>query len=363
MRKFTNIFGLIFSILITYMIFSAITQNWSIFFDGLFSSFDGPLFIEKLLTKMTIIILISTAMLILKKVGIFDVAAPGKFLIAILCIYLSSYSTSGSGSTKVFVGCIVGIIVMFTLSGAILALKVRFNVNEVAFGLMFNFIALFIYKAVMGSQSSSVSWMDNFGNLAEMGKLTNFHSGEGELTVFIIPAIIIPILVWFFFRYTPTGMKIIIVGEGEKLAKTMGVKITKKYFIATFLSSSIMVLALLAQLFSKESGQLSRSITATPSIVWTGIAISLIITSNPFTIYAYSFIFAMVYRSTTYMQAIANIDPQTIDMITGILMISVAIIPFCIKKIDLKVGHKIEKFESNVYSKIQNTKIIRRLKR
>ena len=208
---FKSITPLFLSLLLTYIVFSFIANNWLLFPIGILRNFLGMNYFSQQVTSMTILIFIALAISITSRTGIIDISTPGKLLLGGLTIYITVYFFNGA-FWSIFLGIIIAYLLLAGLSYFMIFLKFKFNVNEVIFGIMINWIIFFIYNSLTAkdlpwiSRSSAI----NYSNMLNFGINTLQY-----MSWFIFIAIFAIGFIFVFYKWTSMGHQIKIIGNSR----------------------------------------------------------------------------------------------------------------------------------------------------
>lgn len=326
-----NIISLIFGLLITYIAFSAITGHWTILFKGIQAGFKRASTISQIATIFTFILLISLGFSVASKSGLIDISIPGKILMAALIGYLTAFAVkdSPSGGLKVFLCFLTAITSIVIVSLIMIYLKTKFKVNEVMFGILFNLVIAAAYQAL--TRGSKLPWLDEFGSVYSMGYLLNFSSFKYEyLTWFLFIAVFLAFVLFIFYKWTPLGFKITILGKSPTVAQTIGVKILRVHLYSVLITSLFVALATIVYVFGMQKGTLDGNLTAAPSEGFSAMAVASLSSAHPIAILINAIIFASTSFTKGYIEMTTDLSGSVINIITGILMIVIAITPYVI---------------------------------
>jgi len=194
------------------------------------------------LTQATPIILTGLAFVVALKSGIVNIGAEGQLFAGAMAAALVGHYVQGLPAfihipLAILAACVAG-----GLCGSLIAfLKVRFGAHAVITAIMLNHIIinfmsylvnfpLMAYGAVMG-QTEMIQ------DTARLPLLT------GRLSIGIVIAVIVPITMWFMFRYTQTGFEMQVTGKNLDAANTAGIRSGRRMIQALFISGAIAGLA------------------------------------------------------------------------------------------------------------------------
>ena len=194
------------------------------------------------LSQATPIILTGLAFVVALKSGIVNIGAEGQLYVgAMTAALIGHYVTGLPGiihvALAILAACITG-----GLAGALIAfLKVRYGAHAVITAIMLNHIII-----------NFMSYLVNFPLMAEgatVGRTEMIQASAhlpiltGRLSIGILLAVVVPIVIWFVFRFTQAGFEMQVTGRSLDAANTAGIRSGRRMIQALFLSGAIAGLA------------------------------------------------------------------------------------------------------------------------
>lgn len=156
-------------------------------------------------------------------------------------------------------------------------LKAYLNVNEIITTLMFNYIAILLYRYLF-----TTAWKDPLGfgfpGTAEIPDFTQLARLSGRLHYGIIIAVVAVVLVWIIMDKTRWGYEIRLIGENRRAAEYAGVSIIRNIILVMILSGGLAGLAGLAEV-AGISYRLQHGLAA--GYGFTGIIVAWLARLNP----------------------------------------------------------------------------------
>lgn len=216
---------------------------------------------------------------------------------------------------------IILMIISSMLAGAIWGLipaifKAKWNTNETLSTLMMNYIATqlvafytVVWEVPKGSgkigiinQDSQVGWLPELGN---------------KYLLSIIVALIITAVFYFYFYYSKQGFEISVVGESEKTARYIGIKVEKVIIRTMAISGATCGLAGLMLV-----GAINHTITTTLAggLGFTAVMVSWLAKFNPVSMIFTSFIIIFMDRGASEISTTFGLNQSFADIMTGILL-------------------------------------------
>ncbi len=194
--------------------------------------------------KTAVLLLISLAVTPAFKMRCWNLGAEGQVLAgamaAAACMVLMSNSQSNTA-------VIICMIITSVLAGAIWAaipaiFKAKFNTNETLFTLMMNYVAtqivaFFCVKWENPKGSCQIGVINQKSNIGWFPQLANRY-----LLVIVIVAIV-TIVMYFYLRYSKHGFELAVVGESERTARYVGIKVERVIIRTMILSGAVCGLA------------------------------------------------------------------------------------------------------------------------
>lgn len=327
-----SIVSLLLGLILTYIVFSIVAGDWTILFFGIQNGFSKVGSISQVVSIFTFILLVSLAFSVASKTGLIDISIPGKILLSSILSFIVAFKLHTTNSALILIACIlVSFVTSLFISIIMIWLKNRFNVNEVIFGILVNLIVAFIYIAL--TRGSRFAWIAEYGDLYSFGYLLNFNSYELEyMTWFVFIAIALAVLTYIFYKWTPIGFRMTVLGKSKTVGKTIGINTQRIYLVSTFLTSLFISLGTIVYIFAMQQGTLDATMNATPSDAFSAMAVSSLSYANPIGIVFNSLIFASTSFSKDYIEQVSDLNSNVINIITGVLMVVISITPYIISK-------------------------------
>ena len=199
--------------------------------------------ISEVLVKMIPLTLMALGMSIAYKAQLWNIGANGQLTIGAILAILPGIYLGLPTVILLPLSLILSIVGGSLWCGLAAWLKNRFNANEVITTLMLNYIATYflsflVYGPMMdpdggGFPQSKV--LPDAYHLPLFSAQMRIHGG-------IVVAIIVIIMMFFFWR-TKLGVKIDLIGQGDKIATYAGVDVKKTVMVAMLVSGALCGLA------------------------------------------------------------------------------------------------------------------------
>jgi len=213
---------------------------------------------------------------------------------------------------------IVGSIAAGALWGFIPAFfKAKFNTNETLFTLMMNYVAtqlvaffIIIWEVPKGAgkigiinQQTQIGWLPVIGNYKYL------------LNVIVVA--IICVAMYIYLGYSKHGYEISVVGESERTAKYVGIKVSRVIIRTMLLSGAICGLTGML-LVGGTDHTLTTSITGGRG--FTAVMVAWLAKFNPIWMILTSFLLVFLQRGASEISTVFGLNQSYGDILTGIIL-------------------------------------------
>ena len=195
--------------------------------------------------------------------------------------------------------------------------KAKFNTNETLFTLMMNYIAIqlvaffiIIWEVPKGAgkigiinQSTEIGWLPVIG-------------GQKYLLNILIVAFIC-IAMYIYLNYSKHGYEIAVVGESERTARYVGIKVDRVIIRTMLLSGAICGIAGML-LVGGTDHTLTTTITASRG--FTAVMVSWLAKFNPIGMIFTSFLLVFLQRGAGEISTSFGLNQSFSDILTGIIL-------------------------------------------
>ena len=216
---------------------------------------------------------------------------------------------------------VVLMVVTSLLAGAIWGfipaiLKAKWNTNETLSTLMMNYIATqlvayftIVWEVPKGSgkigiinQNTNIGWLPQIGN---------------KYLLSIIVAAVITVGMLIYLNYSKHGYEIAVVGESEKTARYVGMKVKKVIIRTMLLSGALCGLAGLLLV-----GSINHTVTTTIAggQGFTAVMVSWLAKFNPITMVFTSLLIVFLGRGASEISTTFGLNQSFSDILTGIIL-------------------------------------------
>ena len=268
------------------------------------------------LVKSAPLLLCSLSIIFAYKCGLFNIGAPGQYVMGILFALIGAYLFKAPWYVCVILATIGG-----ALWGVIPGLlKAYLNINEVITSIMFNWIGLHILNYFAGPEfdkmynikAAECMHLPGAAKLPTLG-MENLFGGYKYVTIAIFIAILCSILVSIILEKTKFGFEIKATGFNKDAAKYIGMNCKRNIILTMAISGALAGLAAACYYLTGFELYSATKQTSLPATGFNGIAVAFLGCLNPIgAIFASLFITHVNvgggYLDTTYYSAeIANL--------------------------------------------------------
>lgn len=272
-----------------------------------------------LFQNLSVLLMISLAVTPAFKMKCWNLGAEGQALIGGLAAAACMYLLGGKIPNSLLS---VLLIVAAILAGAVWAMipaffKARWNTNETLFTLMMNYVATQLVAFFV------MLWENPKGS-GKMG-IINQNTQDGWLPVVfdvkqllpILVAIFVTFLVYIYLSYTKHGYEIAVVGESERTASYVGIKVSRVIIRTMCLSGAIAGLV---------GGLLVGSIhhTLSTEIVggqgFTAVMVSWLAQFNPIAMIFSSFLLVFMDKGAVEIATQFSLNDSFSEILTGLIL-------------------------------------------
>ncbi len=195
--------------------------------------------------------------------------------------------------------------------------KAKWNTNETLFTLMMNYVAtqLVAYFVVIWENPKGSNKVGIINQASEIGWLPQI--GDYKYLLNIIIVAVLAVLIYIYMKYTKHGYEISVVGESERTARYVGIKVSKVILRTMALSGGICGLAGLLLV-----GGTDHTITTTISggRGFTAVMVAWLGKFNPGYMVAACFLLSFLERGASEIASAFDLSQAFGDILTGIIL-------------------------------------------
>ena len=217
---------------------------------------------------------------------------------------------------------IVCMVVSSILAGAVWAaipaiFKARWNTNETLFTLMMNYIAtqLVAYYIIIWEVPKGAGKIGIINQSTQAGWLPQIGSYKYLLNIIIVA--VICVLMYLYLNYSKHGYEIAVVGESERTARYVGIKVDRVIVRTMFLSGAVCGLAGMLLVGGTEH---TLTTTITSGRGFTAVMVSWLAKFNPIWMILTSFLLVFLERGAGQIATSFGLSSSYADILTGIIL-------------------------------------------
>ena len=195
--------------------------------------------------------------------------------------------------------------------------KAKWNTNETLFTLMMNYVAtqLVAYFVILWEVPKGAGKIGIINQSSELGWLPQLFGSKYLLSIVVVA--IVTVLMYLYLNYTKHGYEIAVVGESERTARYVGIKVEKVIIRTMALSGAVCGLAGLLLV-----GGINHTVTT--SIVggrgFTAVMVSWLAKFDPIIMIFTSLLLVFLERGASEISTDFGLNQSFSDIITGIIL-------------------------------------------
>ena len=195
--------------------------------------------------------------------------------------------------------------------------KAKWNTNETLFTLMMNYVAtqLVAYFVILWEVPKGAGKIGIINQSSELGWLPQLFGSKYLLSIVVVA--IVTVLMYLYLNYTKHGYEIAVVGESERTARYVGIKVEKVIIRTMALSGAVCGLAGLLLV-----GGINHTVTT--SIVggrgFAAVMVSWLATFDPIIMIFTSLLLVFLERGASEISTDFGLNQSFSDIITGIIL-------------------------------------------
>lgn len=326
--------AIILSLLVSAILIAAFGYNpieaYAALLEGAFGSSTA---VANMLSKSVPLIFTGLAFMFALKGGIFNIGGEGQLYAGAMVAALISLGMDGMPKYLVIICSIGGGMLGGACVGALTGLiKAKVQVSEVIVAIMLNYIVLYFTSFLVSYPFKEEGAMTPQSNAIDEKYMLTKLIPKTQLTTAILIAVVISIVLVFFFKKTRAGFNIRAVGENGHAALASGIPMVSTAILTMAASGGLAGLAGVTEVLGKNG----RFIDGFSSgYGFTGIAVAVLAKNNPVGIIFSALLFGVLEAGAMKMSYAAGISTSIINVIQGLVILFVAtpnIIQFMFKK-------------------------------
>ena len=272
-----------------------------------------------LLQNIAMLLCVSLAVTPAFRMRCWNLGAEGQALIGALAAAACMILLPGKLPNWAVIVCMT---VLSILAGAVWAgipafFKAKWNTNETLFTLMMNYVAtqLVAYYCVVWESPKGSGNIGIINPNTQIGWFPQIGSYKYLLNILIVAAVCVAM--YIYLNYSKHGYEIAVVGESERTARYIGIKVDRVIIRTMLLSGAICGLAGLLLVGSTNH-------TLTPTIVdgrgFTAVMVSWLAKFNPIWMILTSFLLVFLSRGAGEIATNFGLNQSFGDILTGVIL-------------------------------------------
>ena len=195
--------------------------------------------------------------------------------------------------------------------------KARWNTNETLFTLMMNYVAtqLVAYFVIVWEATKGSGKMGIINQNTHVGWLPELF-GQKQLLIILVAAAM-TVFVYIYLNYTKHGYELSVVGESERTARYIGVKV-ERVIVRTMLLSGALCGVTGLLLVGGINHTLSTTIVGGQG--FTAVMVSWLSKFNPFTMILSSFLLVFMDKGASEIASSFGLNESFSSILTGIIL-------------------------------------------
>ncbi len=195
--------------------------------------------------------------------------------------------------------------------------KAKWNTNETLFTLMMNYVAtqLVAFFVIVWEVPKGAGKIGIINQSTEAGWLPQICGQKYLLNIIVV--LVITVLMYVYLNYSKQGYEISVVGESERTARYVGIKVDRVIVRTMMLSGAVCGIAGLLLVGGTDH-------TVTTTIAggrgFTAVMVSWLAKFNPFLMVLTSFLLVFLDRGASEISTIFGLNHSFGDIITGIIL-------------------------------------------
>jgi simple sugar transport system permease protein len=199
-------------------------------------------------------------------------------------------------------------------------LKARFGVNEIVTTLMFNIIALQLYRFIIIRFMNDPSAGFIATRMLPDAALLHALIPRTNVTVMLLGVLLTAAAAWFLMMRTTVGYEIRVVGESAPFARQVGIPVERAIAVSMAIGGGFAGLAG----FHVSNALLKRlPMDLAPGMGFDGIVVALLARNNPARIPLVAFLYAYLRVGAQVMERTADVSREVVLIIEAFIILFV----------------------------------------
>lgn len=291
-------------------------QLYATIFNG---SFGSPRKVWVLLQNIAMLLCIALAVTPAFKMRFWNIGGEGQVLAGALAAAACMICLRNTLPNALVIVCMcVSSILAGALWGFIPAyFKAKYNTNETLFTLMMNYVAtqLVAYFIIVWESPKGSGKVGIINQSTEAGWLPQIGGYKYLLTILVVA--VLTVLVYIYLNYSKHGYEISVVGESERTARYVGIKVGKVIVRTMLLSGALCGIAGVL-LVSGTDHTITTTIAGGQG--FTAVMVSWLAKFNPLGMILTSFLLVFLDRGAGEISTAFGLNQSFADILSGIII-------------------------------------------
>ena len=291
---------------------------FSALYNGAFGSVNA---IANTLSKSVPLLFTGLSFAFAFKSGLFNIGGEGQLYMGALASTAVALAMGNAPRYLVLAAALIAAFIAGGLVGAFTGfVKAKLQINEVIVAIMLNYIATLLASYFLNG-SLKAEGMTPQSDQLSAHVLFQKIVPKTQLTTAFYLALVVAVIIYWFFKKTRLGYNIRAVGENRFAAQASGVAMTATTVLAMAISGGIAGLAGMTEVFGKYGRMIDGF---SPGFGFTGIAVAVLGYNNPFGVILTAILFGALDAGAMKMSYVAGISTNMVMVIQGLVILFVA---------------------------------------
>lgn len=271
--------------------------------------------------RMTPILITGLAFTVAIRAGLINIGIEGQLCTGAFIATLMGLYVKGLAPLPHMLLTIAAAVLGGGLCGAFIAfMKIRFNAHEFITSIMMNSIITYITGYFVSGPLRTPGDVAQTKSVSENIMLPML-SERNNLSIGIIIAVVLAVILYFYFKRTAEGFEMNIVGNSPMVARFSGIHINKTMYHTMFLSGGIAGLCGAIHVL----GYLGRYVNDfSPGFGFDGVAVSALAGGNPLVCIISALLFGGLKAGAISLNIITKAPKEFVDLIQAVAIILIA---------------------------------------
>ena len=272
--------------------------------------------------RMLPLILLALAWIVAYRARLFNVGLTGQMIAGGILAAVVALEIPLPHGLHLLVGIVAGAVGGFLWVGIAAVLWVWRGVNEIISTLLLNFVAISVLGWLVRGPLHGPTPFPQTAELPDTARWPVVVVDAGLNWDLVLVAVSVTVIA-LAFPLTAVGMRIRLTAANEIAARSAGIRTTRVRAGALLCSGAIAGIAGSSLVLGAQTGVLSDGFQGT--FGFAGIAVALLARNNPWATVPAAFLFAVLERGGTAMEARVGVSSNLVIMVQGFVIVAVAV--------------------------------------